>query len=393
MRDVVIVDSVRTGLAKSHRGSFNKTPPADMCGHLIKALMARNPKVNPEEVGDCIIGTGLPEGPQGFNIGRIASILGELPISVAGQTVSRYCSSGLQAISTAANQIASGYDDIIIAGGCETISMLTTPNMVNAMNSVVAQKQPGIYLPMGKTAEVVAQRYKVTRESQDEFSLLSQQRVAAAQEQGLFKDEIIPMTVQYSVKDKVTGAVSDQTTTVDRDECNRPSTTLAALSTLPPSFDPQGSVTAGNSSQLADGASVCLIMSAEKAQQLGLKPKAYFRGFAVAGCNPDEMGIGPVFAVPKLLKAAGLKVDDIDIWELNEAFASQAVYCRDKLGLDSAKLNPNGGSISIGHPYGMTGSRLVGHAANELQRRKLKYAVITMCVGGGMGAAGLIEAC
>jgi len=393
MRDVVIVDSVRTGLAKSHRGSFNMTAPADMCGHLVKALMERNPKVNPEEIGDCIVGTGLPEGPQGFNIGRIATIVGELPITVSGQTVSRYCSSGLQAISTAANQIASGYDDVILAGGCETISMLKAPNMTNAMNPTVGQKQPGIYLPMGQTAETVAQRYSVTREAQDEMALLSQQRVAAAQEQGLFDDEIIPMTVTYSKKDKMTGEVSQLETTVDKDECNRPTTTLEGLSTLPPSFNPTGTVTAGNSSQLADGASMCLLMSAEKAEQLGLEPKAYFRGFAVAGCSPDEMGIGPVFAVPKLLKAAGLSVDDIDIWELNEAFASQAVYCRDTLGLDSAKLNPNGGSIAVGHPYGMTGSRLVGHAARELQRRKLKYAVITMCVGGGMGAAGLIEAC
>ena len=393
MRDVVIVDSVRTGLAKSHRGSFNMTGPSDMCGHLIKALMERNPKVNPEDIGDCIVGTGLPEGPQGFNIGRIATIVGELPISVSGQTVSRYCSSGLQAISTAANQIASGYDDVILAGGCETISMLKTPNMTNAMNPVVGKAQPGIYMPMGQTAETVAQRYDVTREAQDEMALLSQQRVAAAQEQGLFNDEIIPMTVTYSKKDKMTGEVTQVETTVDSDECNRPTTNIEGLAKLMPSFNPTGTVTAGNSSQLADGASMCLLMSAEKAEQLGLEPKAYFRGFAVAGCSPDEMGIGPVFAVPKLLKAAGLSVDDIDIWELNEAFASQAVYCRDKLGLDPAKLNPNGGSIAVGHPYGMTGSRLIGHASRELQRRKLKYAVITMCVGGGMGAAGLIEAC
>ena len=393
MRDVVIVDSVRTGLAKSHRGSFNMTGPSDMCGHLIKALMERNPKLNPEEIGDCIVGTGLPEGPQGFNIGRIATIVGELPITVSGQTVSRYCSSGLQAISTAANQIASGYDDVILAGGCETISMLKAPNMTNAMNPTVGKAQPGIYMPMGQTAETVAQRYDVTREAQDAMALLSQQRVAAAQEQGLFNDEIIPMTVTYSKKDKMTGEVTNVETTVSSDECNRPTTTLEGLAKLMPSFNPTGTVTAGNSSQLADGASMCLLMSAEKAEQLGLEPKAYFRGFAVAGCSPDEMGIGPVFAVPKLLKAAGLSVDDIDIWELNEAFASQAVYCRDKLGLDPAKLNPNGGSIAVGHPYGMTGSRLIGHASRELQRRKLKYAVITMCVGGGMGAAGLIEAC
>lgn len=393
MRDVVIVDSVRTGLAKSHRGTFNKTLPADMCGHLVKSLLERNSKVNPEEIGDCIVGTGLPEGPQGFNIGRIVTVLADLPISVAGQTVSRYCSSGLQAISTAANQIASGYDDIILAGGCETISMLKMPNMTNAMNPVVGQKQPGIYLPMGQTAETVAQRYNVSRESQDELALLSQQRVAHAQEAGLFNDEIIPMTVKWEKKDKATGEVSTLEGTVDRDECNRPGTTLEGLSSLPPSFNPAGTVTAGNSSQLADGASMTLVMSAEKAEQLGLEPLAYFRGFTVAGCGPDEMGIGPVFAVPKLLKHAGLNIGDIDIVELNEAFASQAVYCRDQLDISAEQLNPNGGSIAIGHPYGMTGSRLVGHAARELKRRNKKYAIITMCVGGGMGAAGLIEAC
>lgn len=393
MRDVVIVDSVRTGLAKSHRGTFNKTLPADMCAHLVKALLERNPKLDPETIGDCIVGTGLPEGPQGFNIGRITAILADLPVSVSGQTVSRYCSSGLQAISTAANQIASGYDDIIVAGGCETISLLKTPNMNNAMNPIVGQKQPGIYLPMGQTAETVAQRYNVTRESQDEFALLSQQRVAAAQEQGLFSDEIIPMTVKWSKKDKATGEVSELEGTVDKDECNRPTTTLEGLASLPPSFNPTGTVTAGNSSQLSDGASMTLVMSAEKAEELGLEPLAYFRGFSVAGCSPDEMGIGPVFAVPKLLERAKLTLDQIDIVELNEAFASQAVYCRDELGITNEQINPNGGSIAIGHPYGMTGSRLVGHAARELKRRNLKYAIITMCVGGGMGAAGLIEAC
>jgi len=393
MRDVVIVDSVRTGLAKSHRGTFNKTLPADMCAHLVKSLLARNPKLDPETIGDCIVGCGLPEGPQGFNVGRITSVLADLPISVSGQTVSRYCSSGLQAISTAANQIATGYDDIILAGGCETISLLKTPNMNNALNPLVGQKQPGIYLPMGQTAETVATRYNVSRESQDELALLSQQRVAAAQEQGLFSDEIIPMTVKWSKKDRATGEVTELEGTVDKDECNRPTTTLEGLSTLPPSFSPTGTVTAGNSSQLADGASMTLVMSAEKAEELGLEPLAYFRGFTVAGCGPDEMGIGPVFAVPKLLERAGLTMDQIDIVELNEAFASQAVYCRDQLNVSSEQLNPNGGSIAVGHPYGMTGSRLVGHAARELQRRNLKYAIITMCVGGGMGAAGLIEAC
>lgn len=392
MRDVVIVDSVRTGLAKSHRGSFNKTRPDDMVAHLIRAILERNPKLDPEEIGDCIVGTGLPEGPQGMNIGRTTTILADLPIKVPGQTVSRYCSSGLQAISTAANQIASGYDDIILAGGAETISLLKTPNMAGAMNPGVGSRKPGIYLPMGQTAETVASRYKVSRESQDEVALLSQQRIARAQEQGLFDDEIIPMTVKYVKKDKATGETEELETTVTKDECNRPNTTLEGLQTLPPSFNPQGTVTAGNSSQLSDGASMTLVMSAERAQQLGLTPLAYFRGFAVAGCEPDEMGIGPVFAVPKLLERANLSLNDIDIIELNEAFAVQVVYCRDQLGMDPEKLNPNGGSIAIGHPYGMTGSRLVGHAARELKRTNKKYAIITMCVGGGMGAAGLIEA-
>ncbi|PCJ15062.1 MAG: acetyl-CoA C-acyltransferase [Gammaproteobacteria bacterium] len=391
MRDVVIVDSVRTGLAKSHRGSFNQTRPDDMVAHLIKAILARNPKLDPAEIGDCIVGAGLPEGPQGMNIGRTTTILADLPVSVSGQTVSRYCSSGLQAISTAANQIASGFDDIIIAGGAETISLLKTPNMMGAMNPGVGSRKPGIYLPMGQTAETVATRYNVTRESQDQMALTSQQRTARAQEEGLFKDEIIPMDVKWIKKDKITGDKEEISGTVDSDECNRPTTTIEALSSLPASFSPTGTVTAGNSSQLADGASMTLLMSADRAAELGFTPLAYFRGFVVAGCEPDEMGIGPVFAVPKLLKAAGLTLDDIDIIELNEAFASQAVYCRDTLGIDPAKLNPNGGAIAVGHPYGMTGSRLVGHAARELQRKKQKYAIITMCVGGGMGAAGLIE--
>ncbi len=393
MRDVVIVDSVRTGLAKSKRGTFNRTRPDTMVAHLINALLARNPQIEPESIGDCIVGAGVPEGCQGMNIGRTSAILAGLPDSVPGQTVSRYCSSGLQSIAAAANQIASGCDDVILAGGVEQISMSKT-NADGLFNSEIMKLSPGIYMPMGQTAEIVAQRYKVKREDQDQMAFLSQQRTAAAQQKGLFDDEIIPMTVKWVKKNKETGEETEVEGTVNRDECNRPDTTLENLASLAPVFDQEkGSVTAGNSSQLSDGASMTLVMSAERAEKLGLQPLAYFRGFTVAGCKPDEMGIGPVFAIPKLLKALGMKLDDIDIIELNEAFASQAVYCRDTLGIDNNKLNVNGGSISIGHPYGMTGSRLVGHAARELQRRKQKYALISMCIGGGQGAAGLIEAC
>lgn len=393
MRDVVIVDSVRTGLAKSNRGTFNRTRPDTMAAHLINELLARNPKVEPGSIGDCIIGAGIPEGCQGMNIGRTSAILAQLPDSVPGQTVSRYCSSGLQSIAAAANQIASGIDDVILAGGVEQISMTKT-NGDGLFNNDIMALSPGIYMPMGQTAEIVAQRYNVKREDQDQMALLSQQRTAAAQEAGIFDDEIVPMTVKWVQKNKETGEETELEGTVDKDECNRPQTTIESLQGLSPVFDPEkGSVTAGNSSQLSDGASMTLVMSAERAEQLGLEPLAYFRGFAVAGCGPDEMGIGPVFAVPKLLKARGLTIDDIDIIELNEAFASQAVYCRDQLGIDNDKLNVNGGSISIGHPYGMTGSRLVGHAARELKRRKQKYGLISMCIGGGQGAAGLIEAC
>ena len=393
MRDVVIVDSVRTGLAKSTRGTFNRTRPDAMVAHLIKALLARNPKLEPGSIGDCVVGAGIPEGCQGMNIGRTSAILAGLPDSVPGLTVSRYCSSGLQAIAVAANQIASGMDDVILAGGVEQISMTKT-NGDGLFNADIMAIAPGIYMPMGQTAEIVAQRYKVKREDQDQMAFLSQQRTAAAQKAGLFADEIIPMTVKWINKDKATGQETQLEGTVESDECNRPDTTLESLQNLKPVFDQEkGSVTAGNSSQLSDGASMTLVMSAKRAEQLGLKPLAYFRGFTVAGCKPDEMGIGPIFAIPKLLKAAGLNLADIDIIELNEAFASQAVYCRDFLGIDNNKLNVNGGSISIGHPYGMTGSRLVGHAARELRRRNQKYGLISMCIGGGQGAAGLIEAC
>lgn len=392
MREVVIVDSVRTGLAKSFRGKFNQTRPDDMAAHCVNALLARN-GVDPATVEDCIVGAGSNEGAQGYNIGRNVAVLSQLGTGTAGMTLNRFCSSGLQAIAIAANQIASGCSDIIVAGGVESISLtMKSVNTDNLINPLLKEQVPGIYFPMGQTAEIVARRYHVSREDQDLYALQSQQRTAKAQADGLFNDEIVPMVVKYKVEDKNTGAVQILDGVVDRDDCNRPDTTLASLSGLKPVFAEDGSVTAGNSSQLSDGASMTLVMSLEKALELGLKPKAFFRGFTVAGCEPDEMGIGPVFSVPKLLKAKGLQVADIDLWELNEAFASQCLYARNRLEIDNAKYNVNGGSISIGHPFGMTGSRQVGHLVRELQRRNLRYGIVTMCVGGGMGATGLFEA-
>jgi len=393
MAEAVIVDSVRTGLSKSFKGGFNQTRADDMTAHIIDALMDRNPSVNPETVEDVILGCGYPEGPQGNNIARTSAVLSKLPIKTGGTTVNRYCSSGLQTIAMAATQIQSGFADCIIAGGVESIS--TTHGHINEYmfkNKKIAESVPGVYHAMGITAETVAKRYNITRESQDEYALSSQLRCAEAQNQGLYDDEIIPMKTLMMVKDKETGEISEVETVVDRDNCNRPQTTLEGLASLNPVFDPEnGSVTAGNASQLSDGASVTMVMNADKANELGLEPLAYFRGFTAVGCEPDEMGIGPIYAIPKLLKAAGLDIDDIDQWELNEAFASQVVYIRDHLNLPTEQLNLNGGSIAIGHPFGMTGSRQVGHLTRELKRKHLKYGVVTMCVGGGMGAAGLFE--
>ncbi|NMZ38082.1 thiolase family protein [Pseudomonas proteolytica] len=391
MREVVIVDSVRTGLAKSFRGKFNQTRPDDMAAHCVNALLTRN-GIDPASVEDCIVGAGSNEGAQGYNIGRNVAVLSRLGTGTAGMTLNRFCSSGLQAIAIAANQIASGCSDIIVAGGVESISLtMKSVNTDNLINPLLKEQVPGIYFPMGQTAEIVARRYNVSREEQDLYALQSQQRTAQAQADGLFDDEIVAMAVKYKVEDKNTGEVQILDGVVDRDDCNRPDTTLASLSGLKPVFAEDGSVTAGNSSQLSDGASMTLVMSLEKALELGLKPKAFFRGFTVAGCEPDEMGIGPVFSVPKLLKARGLQVADIDLWELNEAFASQCLYARNRLEIDNARYNVNGGSISIGHPFGMTGSRQVGHLVRELQRRDLRYGIVTMCVGGGMGATGLFE--
>jgi len=394
MEQAVIVDSVRTGLAKSYRGGFNNTRADDMTAHLIDTLLDRHPKLEPSTVEDVILGCGYPEGSQGTNVARTSAVLSRLPISVGGTTVNRFCSSGLQTIAMAATQIQSGFADCIMAGGVESIST-TQPDHINtymSKNERLLKEKPSIYDAMGDTAETVAKRYKVSRESQDEYALSSQLRCAEAQNNNLFDGEIAPMKTVMKVLDKESGEVSDSEVIVDKDNCNRPQTTLEGLSGLKPVFDPDnGSVTAGNSSQLSDGASMTLVMSEKKASQLGLEPTAYFRGFTVVGCEPDEMGIGPVFAIPKLIESAGLRQDDIDLWELNEAFASQVVYIRDQLGLPSEILNVNGGSIAIGHPFGMTGSRLVGHLTREMIRRKAKYGVVTMCIGGGQGAAGLFE--
>lgn len=392
MREAVIVDSVRTPLAKSHRGSFNRTHPADLAAHAIRELLKRTPQVDPVEVEDVILGCGMPHGAQGMNIARVSAILAGLPVSVAAITVNRFCSSGLQAVAMAAHQIIHEGADVAIGGGVESISMTARDSQPHP---VVKERKPGIYMVMGATAEIVAKRYGISRQAQDEYALLSQQRTARAQRECFFREEIAPIRVRRAVLDKKTGEVlREEEALVEADECNRPDTTLEGLAKLPPHFDPdsgQGTVTAGNSCQLSDGASATLVMSRQRADQLKIPYKLLYRGFAVAGLEPDEMGIGPVYAVPKLLRRHGLSVDAIDLWELNEAFAVQVIYCRDRLGIDPEKLNVNGGSIAVGHPFGMTGSRLVGTLANEMRRRKSRYGVVTMCVGGGQGAAGLFE--
>jgi acetyl-CoA acyltransferase len=392
MREAVIVASSRTALAKSFRGSFNLTRPDDLAAHCIRDVLRKAPQLEPGEIEDVVLGCGQPHGAQGTNVARVAAMLAGLPTSVAATTINRFCSSGLQAIVVAAHEIVNEGVDAAIGGGVESITM--TPRD-NHPNPVLKERLPGIYMVMGDTAEVVAKRYKISREAQDEYALLSQQRTARAQRQKFFDDEIAPMRVTRGILDKQTGQIiAREEVLFARDECNRPDTTLEALLKLRPHFDPhsgEGTVTAGNASQLSDGASATLVMSRRRAEELGIPYKLIFRGFQVAGCDPDEMGIGPVFAVPKLLKRCGLKIDDVDLWELNEAFAVQVVYCRDRLGIDPEKLNVNGGSISIGHPYGMTGSRLVGTLANEMSRRKARYGVVTMCVGGGQGAAALFE--
>jgi acetyl-CoA acetyltransferase family protein len=392
MREAVIVASSRTPLAKSARGSFNMTRPDDLAAHAIRHVLGKAPALDRAEVEEVILGCGQPHGPAGHNVARVAALRAGLPVSVAAVTVNRFCNSGLQAVVQAAHMVINEGVEAAIGGGVESITMMERDQSPNPW---IKEHIPALYMPMGETAEVVAKRYKISREAQDELSLLSQQRTARAQQDGLFAGEMAPIDVTRAVLDKKTGEkIGEEQATVTRDECNRPDTTLEGLLKLPPVFDKSGggSVTAGNSSQLSDGASATLVMSRERAQRLGLQPLLLFRGYAVAGCEPDEMGIGPVFAVPKLLKRIGLDADDIDVWELNEAFASQVIYCRDKIGIPMDKLNPNGGSIAIGHPYGTTGSRMVGTLLRELQRRKKRWGIVTMCIGGGMGAAGLFEA-
>src|SRR5438552_9022078 len=399
MRQAVVVASSRTPLAKSFRGSLNRTRPDDQAAHCIRDVLRKVPQLAPEAIGDVILGCAEPSGQQGANVARIALLRAGLPVTVPGTTVNRFCSSGLQAIAMAAHQIVHEGVDAAIGGGVESITATAAlrQDRKALANPWVAEHYPGIYMVMGETAEVVASRYQIRRQVQDEYALASQERTARAQREGLFAEELAPMHVTRAILDKKTGEVAGlEEHLLDQDECNRSDTTLEGLLSLKPHFDPdsgQGTVTAGNSSQLSDGASATLLMERQRAEALGIRPKIAFRGFAVAACEPDEMGIGPVFAVPKLLKRFNLKVNDIDLWELNEAFAVQVVYCRDRLGIDPDKLNVNGGSIAIGHPFGMTGSRLVGTIANEMQRRKARYGVVTMCVGGGQGAAGLFELC
>lgn len=394
-REAVIVDSVRTGLTKAHRGSFNMTEPVDYTAHCLRSVAERAPNLDPAEIEDVIVGVGMPEGCQGMNMARIAAMAAGFPKSVAATSVNRFCSSGSQAVMMAAHQILNNGAEVAIGAGVETITMMQdgSQNTTRMVNATAKERFPGLYFPMGVTAEVVAERYGVSREDQDAYALQSQQRYAAADEKGWIREEIAPMKVRRTVAKKGEEPYEEDFV-VEKDECNRANTTLDGLAKLKPVFKEEsdgGTVTAGNASQLSDGASATLLMSSERAKQLGVEPMGVYRGSAVAGCGPEEMGIGPIYAVPKLLERHGLTMNDIDIVELNEAFASQLLQCQRVLEIPNEKLNPSGGSIAIGHPFGMTGSRLTGLLLRQLKRQGGRYGIVTMCVGGGQGFASLFE--